>query len=509
MIALGTSRSTLRCGRGIGQVERVRENGISSAGKIGLLLAPFILGSVLLTDPPAGLSEAGWRTAGIVAVMALLWMTEAIPIPVTALLPLVLFPLFGVAPITETAAPYANPVIYLFLGGFLLALGLQRWNLHKRVAFWIVGCTGSRASHVLAGFMAATAFLSMWINNSATTVMMLPMAVSVAALFREHLRGDSRAQEGIGLALMLGVAYASSIGGIGTLVGTAPNAFMAGFMRENYGYHIGFGQWMLMAVPLVIGGIVLTHAVLARACLTDRRLEVPGLREEVRREAEKLGAWTRGEAVVAVVFCLAAIFWVAQPWLKPWVPGLSDAVIGMAAGLALFLIPVDWRRGEFVLAGRDLRDLPYGVLILLGGGLSMAEMVDRTGLAAWLGTWTAAWQGWPIVLVVILVTVAILFLTELTSNTATTATFLPVVASVAVGMGYDPLLLVLPAVMAASCAFMLPVGTPPNAIVFASGMVPLPRMVRVGLFINTIFAALIPLVVLTLGARIFGIFAGR
>jgi solute carrier family 13 (sodium-dependent dicarboxylate transporter), member 2/3/5 len=506
---MGTSRSTLRGWDRIGQGAGVREIGVSGAGRVGLMVALLLLGFVLMTEPPEGLSLAGWRTAGIVAVMALLWMTEAIPIPVTALLPLVLFPLFGVAPIAETAAPYANPVIYLFLGGFLLALGLQRWHLHKRVAFWIIGLTGSRASHVLAGFMAATAFVSMWINNSATTVMMLPMAVSVAALFREHLRDDSRAQEGIGLALMLGVAYASSIGGIGTLVGTAPNAFMAGFMRENYGYDIGFGQWMLMAVPLVVVGIALTHAVLARVCLTDRRLEVPGLREEVRREADKLGAWKRGEVVVAAVFCLAAILWVAQPWLKPWVPGLSDAVIGMAAGLVLFLIPVDWRRGEFVLAGRDLRELPYGVLILLGGGLSMAEMVDRTGLAAWLGTWTAAWQGWPIVLVVVLVTLAILFLTELTSNTATTATFLPVVASVAVGMGQDPFLLVLPTVMAASCAFMLPVGTPPNAIVFASGMVPLPRMARVGLLINLIFAALIPLTVLTLGAKVFAIFAGR
>ena len=501
---MGTSRSTLRGWDRIGQGAGVRENGVSGAGRVGLMVALLLLGFVLMTEPPEGLSLAGWRTAGIVAVMALLWMTEAIPIPVTALLPLVLFPLFGVAPITETAAPYANPVIYLFLGGFLLALGLQRWNLHKRVAFWIVGHTGSRTSHVLAGFMGATAFVSMWINNSATTVMMLPMAISVAALFREHLPGDSRAQEGIGLALMLGVAYASSIGGIGTLVGTAPNAFMAGFMRENYGYHIGFGQWMLVGVPLVIVGIVLSHAVLSRLCLTDRRLQVPGLREEVRREAAKLGAWTRGEVVVAVVFCLAAILWVAQPWLKPWVPGLSDAVIAMAAGLVLFLIPVDWRRGEFVLAGRDLRELPYGVLILLGGGLSMAEMVDRTGLAAWLGTWTAAWQGWPIVLVVVLVTVAILFLTELTSNTATTATFLPVVASVAVGMGQDAMVLVLPAVMAASCAFMLPVGTPPNAIVFASGLVPLPRMARVGLVLNLIFATLIPMVVLSLGAWVFG-----
>lgn len=482
----------------------MRERGISRAGRVGLLLAPLVLVFVLWREPPAGMDLPAWRTAGVVAVMALLWMTEAIPIPATALLPLVLFPLLGVAPIQQTAAPYANPVIYLFLGGFILAIGLQRWRLHERVAYWIVGRTGSRASRVLAGFMAATAFVSMWMNNSATTVMMLPMAVSVAALFREHLRGDIRAQEGVGLALMLGVAYASSIGGIGTLVGTAPNAFMAGFMRETYGVNIGFGQWMLVAVPLVVVGITLTHAILARACLTDRRLEVPGLQDEVRAELAKLGGWKTGEVAVAVVFCLAALLWVGQPFFKPLVPGISDAGIAMAAGLVLFFIPVNWRDGEFVLSARDLRDLPFGVLILLGGGLSMAEMVDKTGLAAWLGACTTAWQGLPIAVVIVLVAVAILFLTELTSNTATTATFLPIVASVAVGMGQSPMLLTLPAVLAASCAFMLPVGTPPNAIVFASGLVPLPRMARVGLLVNALFAVLIPLTVLTLGAWVFG-----
>ena len=468
------------------------------------MVAPVLLGLVLLTEPPAGLGLAGWRTAGVVGVMAILWMTEAMPITVTALLPLVLFPLLGVAPVKEAAAPFANPVIFLFLGGFILALGLQRWRLHERVAYWIIGRTGSRVSRVLAGFMAATAFVSMWINNSATTVMMLPMAASVAALFRGHPGGDGKAKEGLGLALMLGVAYASSIGGVGTLIGTAPNAFMAGFMRENYDIHVGFAEWMAVGVPFVAAGIFLTHAVLVRVCLTDRHFEVPGLREEVRAEAAKLGGWTRGEIVVAAVFGLAAVLWMAQPLLKPRVPGLTDAVVAMAAGIVLFLIPVDWRRGEFVLAGRDLRELPFGVLLLLGGGLSMAEMIDSTGLAAWLGTWTAGWQALPVAVVVVLVTVVIVFLTELTSNTATTATFLPVVASVAVGMGQAPMVLVLPAVIAASCAFMLPVGTPPNAIVFASGLVPLPRMVRVGLVLNVVFTLLIPLVVLSLGAWVFG-----
>jgi sodium-dependent dicarboxylate transporter 2/3/5 len=489
---------------GIWQVLDVRENGITRAGRIGLIVAPMMLAFVLLTEPPDGLSVAAWRTAGVVGVMAVLWMTEAIPIPVTALLPLVLFPLLGVAPVKEAAAPYANPVIYLFLGGFILALGLQRWRLHERAAYWIIGHTGSRASRVLAGFMVATAFVSMWINNSATTVMMLPMAVTVARLFASRLGSDDKAKQGLGLALMLGVAYAASIGGVGTLIGTAPNAFMAGFMRENYGLRIGFAEWMLVGVPFVIMGIAVAHAVLARICLTDRRLEVAGLREEVRGELSKLGGWTRGEVAVAVVFCTAAVLWMGQPLLKPHVPGLSDAVIGMAAGIVLFLIPVDWRKGEFVLAARDLRDLPFGVLVLLGGGLSMAEMVDGTGLAAWLGTWTTGWQVLPIGLVVVLIALGIIFLTELTSNTATTATFLPVVASVAVGMGQAPMVLVLPAVIAASCAFMFPVGTPPNAIVFASGLVPLPRMARVGLVLNLLFAALIPLLVLGLGNWLFG-----
>ena len=482
----------------------MREGGITRAGRVGLMVAPVLLGFVLMTEPPEGLSIEAWRTVGVVGVMAVLWMTEAIPIPVTALLPLVLFPLLGVAPVKEAAAPYANPVIYLFLGGFILALGLQRWRLHERVAYWIIGRTGSRASRVLAGFMIATAFISMWINNSATTVMMLPMAVSVAGLFAARLGTDEKAKAGLGLALLLGVAYAASIGGVGTLIGTAPNAFMAGFLRDNYGLRIGFAEWMLVGVPFVIAGITVAHAVLSRMCLTDRRLEVPGLREEVRGELAKLGPWSRGEVAVAVVFCAAALLWMLQPLLKPHLPGLSDAVIGMAAGIVLFLIPVDWRKGEFVLSGRDLRELPFGVLILLGGGLSMAEMVDRTGLAAWLGTWTTGWQALPIAVVVVLIALVIVFLTELTSNTATTATFLPVVASVAVGMGQAPMVLVLPAVIAASCAFMLPVGTPPNAIVFASGLVPLPRMARVGLVLNFLFAALIPLVVFTVGRWVFG-----
>lgn len=480
------------------------EKAIGRAGRAGLLAACLAVTAVVILPAPEGLDPAAWRTAGVVAAMAVLWMTEALPLAVTALLPLVLFPLLGVAPVKDAAAPFANPVIFLFLGGFILALGVQRWRLHERVAFGIVSLTGSRPTRVLLGFMTATALVSMWINNSATTVMMLPMAMAVAALFRERAGGRGQ----FGLALMLGVAYASSIGGTGTLVGTAPNALMAGFLRDTYGFEVGFARWMMVGVPVVVLGVLGTHAILAGLCLRGSPTEVPGLCEEVRGRREALGPWSRGEVSVTVVFIGTAAAWLAQPWLQSLVPGLSDAVIAMTGAVLLFVVPADWRRGTFLLAGENLRDIPWSVLLLLGGGLSMAEMVDRTGLAAWLGRWAGEFQGLPLILAVVLVTVSILLLTELTSNTATVATFLPVVASVAVGMGENPLLLVVPTVLAASCAFMLPVGTPPNAIVFASGLVPLPRMARLGLAVNLFFILLIPLVVLTLGARVFGWEAG-
>lgn len=484
------------------------ETRISGAGRVALFVAPVVLACFLLTPPPEGLEAAAWRTAGVVAVMALLWMTEAVPVTVTAFLPLVLFPLLGVAPIKETAVPYANPVIFLFMGGFVMALGLQRQRLHERMAYGILAVTGSRFTLVLGGVMAVTAFLSMWINNSATTVMMLPMAVSVAALFQARLTEGSASRQGVGLAMMLGVAYAASIGGMGTLIGTAPNAFMAGFLRETYGYEVGFGQWMLLGVPVVVVGVVVTCAVLVRACVRESGLSAEGIEQQVAENLAALGRWSRGEVLAGSVFAASAVLWLAQPWLKDVIPGLSDAGIAMAAAVAMFVLPVNWREGEFVLCARDLRDLPWGVLILLGGGLSMAEMVERTGLAAWLGTLTAGWGGMPVWLVVVLVVVAILLLTELTSNSATVATFLPVVASIAVGMGQNPLLLVIPTVLAASCAFMLPVGTPPNAIVFASGLIPMRDMARVGLRVNLIFAALIPVVVFSLACWVFGIVPG-
>lgn len=481
----------------------------SRFGGWGFLFAVLLLGISVFVSPPTGMSVPAWRTAGVGLAMALLWVTEAIPIPATALIPVVFFPLLGVASVKDAAAPYANPVIYLFMGGFFLALGCQRWRLHQRMALHIIGMTGSKVTRVLAGVMAATAFISMWVSNSATAVMMLPIALSVVELLRRRLGGDSRATEGLGIALMLGVAYASNIGGMGTLVGTPPNALLAGFLNETYGFHLGFGQWMLVGVPLVIVGIVLTHAILVRLCLPDRTLEVPGLRNEVRGELAKLGPFSRGEKIVAAVFAIAAFCWIAQPLFKSVLPGLNDTTIAIGAALLLFCLPVDWRSRTFALSWDDVKEFPWGVLVLMGGGLSMAEMMDKTGLAAWLGTLTSAWQGFPIVLVVVLVVAAIVFLSEFASNTATAATFLPVMASVSLGMGQNPLLLALATTLAASCAFMLPVGTPPNAVAYATGLIPMSRMMRAGLWINLLFIVLIPLVVFTLASWIFGIVPGQ
>ena len=484
--------------------------GQSRAGGWGLVLGIALLVACLLIPPPGGLSLAAWRTAGVASVMAMLWVTEAIPIPATSLLPIVLFPLLGVAPVKDAAAPYANPVIYLFMGGFFLALGCQRWNLHQRMALHIIGMTGSRVTRVLGGVMGATAFISMWVSNSATAVMMLPIALSVVALLRDRLEdADPRPTEGMGIALMLGVAYASNIGGMGTLVGTPPNALLAGFLNETYGVHVGFAQWMIVGVPLVIAGIVLTHFILVRMCLPDRGLEVPGLRQQVRSELAKLGPFSRGEKTVAVIFLAAAFCWIAQPLFKPLAPGINDTTIAIGAAVLLFCIPVDWKSRTFALGWHDVREFPWGVLVLMGGGLSMAEMMDQTGLAVWLGTLTAGWQVLPFLAVVVLITTAIVFLSELASNTATAATFLPVVASVSLGMGQNPLLLAIATTLAASCAFMMPVGTPPNAVAYATGLVPLPRMLRVGLWVNILFIILIPLAVFTVASWVFGIVPGQ
>ncbi|MBC7199247.1 MAG: DASS family sodium-coupled anion symporter [Pseudomonas balearica] len=449
------------------------------AAWIGLFLGPLLLGACLLTDPPAGLSETAWRTVGMAAMMAVWWSTEAIPIPATSLLPVLLIPLLGIDSLAKATAPYANPTIFLFLGGFLLGLAMQRWNLHKRIALATLLAVGNQPSRQIAGFMIATAFISMWVSNTATSIMMLPIGLSVIGLLTE---GSAREQsERFATALLLGIAYAASVGGIATLIGTPPNALLAAFLRENHDVHIGFGQWMLLGVPVTAGMLLFTWWWLTRGGF---RLSGGDSRSMLQQEMAALGPMSRQEKLVALIFTLAALAWIFQPLLAEPLPGLNDTSIAIGAALLLFLIPANVQERTFLLDWQTANKLPWGVLLLFGGGLSLAGVIGASGLAEWIAQSLGGLDMLPLILMIGLVALVITFLTEITSNTATAAAFLPLLGALAVAQGLPPQMLAIPAAIAASCAFMMPVATPPNAIVFGTGEMRIQSMIKAGFALN-------------------------
>jgi sodium-dependent dicarboxylate transporter 2/3/5 len=472
-----------------GSDQSMSPSGALRRKRIGLVLGPAVCAAMLLAPAPAGLGDPGWRVAAAAVLMAVWWITEAIPIPATSLVPVAMLPLIGAGSIREATTPYADPVIYLFLGGFMIALAMERWSLHRRIALHVIRRVGTSPRALVAGFMLAAALLSMWVSNTATALMMLPVGISVVELAERT--GGAGTRERFAVCLLLGIAYGCNIGGMGTLVGTPPNVLMAGFFEQEYGRSIGFAEWLKVGLPVVALGLPLAFLVLTRVTNPIRIRELPGARETVESELTDLGPFSRGEAVVAVVFGLTATLWITRPLLEGWIPGLSDAGIAIVAALALFVIPVRLSEGEFAMDWRTARRLPWGTLLLFGGGLSLAGAVTRTGLSLWVGESLAGVGSLPLVLVVLVVTTVVVFLTELTSNTATAATFLPVIAALALGIGQDPMTLALPAVLGASCAFMLPVATPPNAIVYGSGRVSIPQMARAGFVLNLVFIAVI------------------
>jgi sodium-dependent dicarboxylate transporter 2/3/5 len=473
--------------------------------RVGLFLGPALFLAMLALGPPEGLSPEGWRAGAVGVLMAVWWITEAIPIPATALVPLVLFPFLGVAPIAGAAAPYANPIIFLFLGGFIIAVALERCGLHRRLALAVLRAVGTKPANLVGGFMIATAFISMWVSNTATVVMLLPMAASVIELVEA---GDPARRRGLGnfsIALLLGLAYAANIGGMGTLIGTPPNALLAGFMSETYNIDIDFVKWMAIGVPVVLIGLPITWLLLTRVLHPLGKDEIPNGREIFEREKRALGRPDRREYTVGIITTLTAAAWILQPLIERVVPGISDAGIAMTAALLMFLVPVDWKKGDFPLEWRHAEKVPWSVLLLFGGGLSLAAAIQQTGLAAWIGTSLEGVGTLPVLVVTAAITLVIIFLTELTSNAATAATFLPVVGALAVGIGHSPMLFAIPTVLAASCAFMLPVATPPNAIVFGTGRLSIPQMARAGLILNLLFMELIVAIVYGWGLRVFGI----
>lgn len=471
---------------------------------IGWIVGPGALLITLLVDPPAGLSVAGWHTAGAAALMATWWICESVPIPVTALVPLVLFPFLELGSIGEVAAPYANPLVFLFMGGFFIALAMQRWNLHRRLAINLIAALGTRPDRIVAGFLLAGALVSMWVSNTATALMMLPIAMSVVTL-----AGDPKNPHGAGAdfgpALMLAVAYGATTGGMATLIGTPPNALLAGYLHRVHGYEIGFGQWMLIGVPVMLAALPVVYLVLTRGAFRLGRTPVSGMAELIARERMRLGRFSKAETMVAAVFVLTALGWVFRPLLDGRLPMLSDTTIAIAGGLLLFILPVNLRRGEFVMNWEATKGMPWDVLLLFGGGLSLAGMIQVHGLAAYLGSLTVMLGGWPVLLTTAVICLGILLLTELTSNTATAATFLPIVGAMAVSLGQNPLLFLVPTALAANCSYMMPVGTPPNAIVFGSGVLRLPQMARAGIWLNLLLVPIIVLLVWLLGPWVFGL----
>jgi sodium-dependent dicarboxylate transporter 2/3/5 len=480
-----------------------------------------------------GLGMDARIVAAVATLMAFWWITEAIPLAMTSLLPIVLFPLLTDRSIRETTSPYANPVIFLFLGGFLIAIAMEKWNLHRRIALLTVARVGYKPARIVLGLMLATGFLSMWVSNTATTLMMLPIGLSVLALVSDRFvagragapaapdqgqgAADATSEANLrrfGVCLTLSIAWAATMGGLGTLLGSPPNAIVAGYAAEELGRTIGFLEWMILGAPLGLTFIIIGWLLMTRVLYRFDLDEIPGGRQMIESEIGKLGRMSQGEKMVLAVFGSAAFLWIV-PGLLESVPGLGgrmglfgemdDAAIAIAAGGALFLLPGRGGR-EMVLNWKDAENgLPWGVLLLFGGGLSLAGAVAGTGLDAWLGQQVTGLGALPVVLLVAAVVTMVMFLTEVTSNTATAATFIPVLAGVAVGIGADPMTLLIPAALAATCAFMLPVGTPPNAIVFSSGAVTMKQMARGGLVLNLVGILLITAFCYFLGGIAFGL----
>lgn len=473
---------------------------------IGFVAGIIVFLVMLFTPAPEGLPIEGWRTAAVGMLMAIWWITEALPIPVTALLPVVLLPVLDITSISAATTPFANPLIFLFLGGFVIAVAMERWNLHIRIALNIVNKVGVKPSSIIMGFILASAFLSMWVSNTATALMMLPIALSVLKLVEDQK--EDREKLNFEIVLVLCIAYGCNIGGMGTLIGTPPNALLAGFMSENYEYEIGFAQWMTVGVPLMIIALPLLYYLLTKVIYPIKMKEIPGGAKLIQNKLSGLGPISNAEKKVAAVFTLTALLWICRPLLTEYIPGLSDAGIAIGAAVLLFIIPVDFSEGTFILTWAEAEELPWGVLILFGGGLSLASAISSTGLAEWIGQGVGVLGSWPLFALVGLVVFLIIFLTEMTSNTATTAAFLPILASVAIGLGENPLLLAIPAALGASCAFMLPVATPPNAIVYGSGKITIPEMSKAGLWLNMTFILLLTVGSFILINYVFGIELG-
>ncbi len=494
--------------------EEIQQKAYSLKQKIGLFAGPLFFLTVLCLPSVEGLSIPAQRVGAIALWMAIWWLTEALSLYATALLPLMLFPVLGVAEPKQVAAPYAEPTIFLFMGGFFLAAAMQRWHLHKRIALLILKLLGSSPRRLLFGFMLATGIISMWVSNTATTMMLLPIGLALIA----RLEGQ-KTQSGFGAALMLGIAYAASIGGVGTLIGTAPNAIFIGQAKQLFPNlaQIDFLQWMFIGVPYVLLFLPLAWLYLAFGVLRHTKIS-SNTSLDLNQEFLQLGPLSRGEWSVLAVFILTVLGWVFRSNLQIGaftLPGWSnflgihkwvdDSTVAMVAALLLFVIPVNLKQGTFLLNWEWAKNIPWGILVLFGGGFALADNFQKTGLAAWIGGSLHGLAGMPLFVLILFICLAVTFMSEISSNIALAAMMMPILGATATVLGVHPYLLMLPATMAASSGFMLPVATPPNAIVFSSGYITQSQMARAGFVLDLLGAVLTTLIVYFLAVPLLGL----
>lgn len=454
-----------------------------------LVLGPLICLFVIFL-PFDIISPEADSVIGVACWMILWWITEVVSISVTALIPLTFFPLFNIMTIKEVAPFYGHPIVFLFFGGFIMALALEKVNLHKRIALNIINFTGTHPDRVILGFLISTAFLSMWISNTATTVVMLPIAYSVIKLMSSDDDGFTKEDKKFALSIMLGIAYSANVGGIATIIGTPPNIVLAGYVESEYGYNISFVKWMMMGTPFTIVMLGFIYLILTKILYKTSIPSFDSTQNFIKEELRKLGKVSRQEKYIMCIFIIAITCWIFKNSLNNFLPNLnlSDTSISMLAAFACFCI-VD--QGNFIFKWEDTKNLPWGIIILFGGGLALANGLSQSGIINLIGEFVSSNNTFSILLVSTLLIAVMLFMTELMSNVALIAIFAPMVAGVASGLDMNILLLLIPVTLASSCAFMLPMATPPNAIVFASGHIRVKEMARTGIFLNLISIGLL------------------
>jgi sodium-dependent dicarboxylate transporter 2/3/5 len=464
---------------------------MNTSKRLGLFLGPILFLIVLLLPTPL-LSKEGDAVIAVALWMVIWWLSEAVSISVTALLPLLLFPLLDIMPIAEVGNNYGSPIIFLFFGGFVMALALEKVNLHRRIALNIIKITGTTPNKVVLGFMIATAALSMWISNTATAVVMLPIAMSVIKLLVDDSDGFTQKDKNFSISVMLGIAFSANAGGIATVIGTPPNSILIGLLENEYQIEISFLKWMAFGLPFSIIMIALSYITLVHLIFPSKGLNFTASKEVIKNELEKLGPTAPKEKMVLVIFGVTVSLWIFRTLINAALPnlGLTDTMISIFAAIALFSIPFNLKKGDFILQWKDTEKLAWGILILFGGGLALANGMSVTGIVDRVSQAIAA-GNFSVSMTAGLLIVLMLFMTELMSNVALVAVLAPVVAGIAIGLGIPIVYLLIPVTMASSCAFMLPMATPPNAIVFASGFIEVKDMVKAGIILNLVAVLLL------------------